>query len=458
MTARVLVVDDADFNIKLLETILKQEYYQVFIARNGKEALEEAKKIQPDIILMDMMMPEMDGFEATKILKSTPNLSYIPIIIVTALNGQEDKVKGLEAGADDFITKPINETALMVRLKVLVRLKLMNDELRLRDQTSRDFGVTTFNSERYNKISGSNILLIDDDPIQIEKIKNTLAKREINVDTIKSADELVAGTNNKEYSLIIISTMLISDDGLRFCSVLRNTDRYRHTPILILVDESEVEILNRGLELGVNDYLISPIDLSELMARTTNQIKKKNYQDELKENYLESLHQSVTDGLTELYNRRYFETHIRNMIMQSAFAPKSISLIMVDIDYFKKVNDTYGHQAGDAVIKEVSQRLKANLRLTDLCARYGGEEFVIILPATNLEFAKGVADRIKACVEETPFFIPSESTPSIKCTISMGVSCLNENDNLDTLLARADKALYKAKESGRNIIITEEML
>ncbi len=141
MTARILVVDDVDFNVKLLDAKLKQDYYQVFTASNGVQAVAKAKEIKPDLILMDVMMPEMDGFEATQIIKSDPNLSFIPIIIVTALNAQEDKVRGLEAGADDFLTKPINDKALMTRLKSLVRLKVMDDELRLRDQTGREFGV-----------------------------------------------------------------------------------------------------------------------------------------------------------------------------------------------------------------------------------------------------------------------------------------------------------------------------
>jgi two-component system, cell cycle response regulator len=457
MTARVLVVDDVEFNLKLLDTKLKQDYYQVFTAVNGKDAIQKAKQCQPDIILMDVMMPEMDGFEATKIIKNDPELSYIPIIIVTALSAQEDRVRGLEAGADDFLVKPINEIALMSRLKSLVRLKLMNDELRLRDKTGMQFGLTEQNLGKRNKIEGSKILVVDDDQLQSKSIKTKLEVRKINVDVLENIEDLISGKNEIDYSLIITSTLLISDDGLRFCSVLRSIDRYRHTPILIIVDESDEKTLNRGFELGINDYLLCPIDANELMARTVTQIKRKNYQDELKEVYIESLQNSITDALTGLYNRRYFETHIRNMLAHSQFAPKSISVMMIDIDHFKNVNDTYGHQAGDAIIQEVGTRLKGNLRLTDLCARYGGEEFVIILPATNLDLAEKVGDRIRLAMESKMFKItvpPFE----IKCMISVGVSCLGDNDNLDTLVARADKCLYKAKEGGRNKVITETML
>ena len=167
-------------------------------------------------------------------------------------------------------------------------------------------------------------------------------------------------------------------------------------------------------------------------------------------NYLSSLQQSVTDVLTGLYNRRYFESHIRTMLSNSNFAPQTLAVLMLDIDHFKKVNGTYGHQSGDVVIQEVANRLRQSLRLTDLSARYGGEEFVIILPSTDLELAANVAERIRSSVESSPFNIPSEPK-QINCTVSIGVSCLNTGDDLDALVARADKALYKSKESGRNL-------
>lgn len=454
MTARVLVVDDVEFNVKLLDVKLRRDYYQVKSAGNGKEAIIAAKEFQPDIILMDVMMPEMDGFEATQIIKSDPNLSHIPIIIVTALNAQEDKVRGLEAGADDFLTKPINDVALMSRLKSLVRLKLMNDELRLRDQTSRQFGAAQPNLEKRNNVKDSLVAIVDDDPVQIDKITAKLASAGINVNVFATIDALFESSKTKDYSVVMVSTTLRANDGLQFSSILRSDDKFRHTPILIIVDESDEHTLIRGLEIGVNDYIISPVEVNEMLARTITQIRRKNYQDELKENYLSSLQQSVTDVLTGLYNRRYFESHIRTMLSNSNFAPQTLAVLMLDIDHFKKVNDTYGHQSGDVVIQEVANRLRQSLRLTDLSARYGGEEFVIILPSTDLELAANVAERIRSSVESSPFNIPSEPK-QINCTVSIGVSCLNTGDDLDALVARADKALYKSKESGRNKVTKE---
>jgi len=257
-----------------------------------------------------------------------------------------------------------------------------------------------------------------------------------------------------DYSLIMISALLLDNDGLRFCSELRSVDKYRHTPILIIVDENDDETLTRALELGVNDYLLSPIDANEMVARCVTQIKRKRYQDDLKSNYLSSIKQSVVDALTNLYNRRYLETHIRNMIDNSQFAADSVALLMIDIDHFKTVNDTYGHQSGDAVLAEVAKRLSDNLRITDLCARYGGEEFVAILASINPSLANSIAERIRVNIESKPFSIPVEPF-SISCSLSIGLTFFHDGDNLDTLLKRGDQNLYKAKQSGRNKVVSD---
>jgi two-component system, cell cycle response regulator len=454
MTARVLVVDDIDFNVKLLDTKLKQEYYTVFVAYNGKEALVKAKETQPDIILMDIMMPEMDGFDATKILKADPDLGHIPIIMVTALNAQEDKVKGLECGADDFLTKPINDTALFARLRSLVRMKVMLDELRLRDKTSKELGVAQDKVDKRNSLEGANVLLIEDDVIQVEKIKKRLFNNKINVDVAETLEKIISSLDQKDYSLIIVSTLLLSTDGLRLCSELRSHDKARNVPILIIVDENDERTLHKGLEMGVNDYLVSPVDLNELMARCTTQIRRKNYQDQLKDNYLATVTQSVTDGLTGLHNRRYFDTHFANMVSQAQSLGRNLSVIMVDIDHFKKVNDDYGHQAGDAVLKEVSRRLELGIRTSDMSSRFGGEEFVIVLPETNGESAGYVAERLRMIIEDVEFAIPVEPK-QITCTASFGVASLRPGDTAEGLIKRADTCLYKAKESGRNKFVSD---
>jgi two-component system cell cycle response regulator len=455
MSGRVLVVDDVEFNVKLLDTKLKQLYYNVITASNGKIAVEMAKTESPDIILMDVMMPEMDGFEATSIIKHDPLTSHIPIIMVTALSAQEDKVKGLEVGADDFLTKPINDHALITRLRSLIRIKAMTDEIRMRDQTSQEMGVVQASMERREKIEDANVLIIDDDGTQIKKMRDKLSSKGVNVDSVESLEEALKLTEEKSYHVFIISTLLLADDGLRIYSELKAREKSKHVPCLVIIDESDLKTIDTAMEIGVHDYINSPIETNEFFARVSTQIRRKNYQDELKEHFVSSLTQSMVDALTGLNNRRYFETHGPALVKVAHDTNKPLCLMMFDIDFFKKVNDTYGHPSGDAVIKDFAARIKGNLRMNDLCARFGGEEFVVILVNTPIMFAQMIAERIREATEENQFVIPADPGAITK-TCSIGVSQLRPGETVEELLHRADQNLYKAKESGRNKVVIDE--
>jgi two-component system cell cycle response regulator len=456
MTARVLVVDDVSFNVKLLETKLMNEYYDVLVAVNGIEAIEKTRSENPDIILMDVMMPCMDGFEATKIIKTDPNLSHIPVIMVTALDTVEDRVHGLEVGADDFLTKPINDKALFARLKSLVRIKMMTDELRLRDKTGKSLGFMDDPAARLTaEVENAKVILIDDDIAQVRKITEKLSSKGISVTAVSQMDKILEEAKTGEYQLIIISNQIMDIDSLRVCSQMRSIESLRHTPILIMVGDSDLDYLTKAFEIGVNDYITTPLDSSELFARVRTQIRRYSYQAALRESYLSSVSMSVTDGLTSLYNRRYFDKHLANLLDDSITMNKSLALIIIDADHFKSVNDQYGHPAGDAVLQTIAKCLLSGVRSTDFCARYGGEEFAIILPQTDADSAKAVGERIRQLIEDTEFTIPVEPG-KIRRTASIGISNMTPDDTLGSMIARADKCLYMAKTGGRNRVVTDK--
>jgi two-component system cell cycle response regulator len=448
MSARVLVVDDLLPNVKLLEAKLNSEYYEVITARSGQEALKIVKETPPDIILLDVMMPDMDGFETCRRLKADPEVAHIPVVMVTALSDVEDRVLGLESGADDFLTKPINDMALFARIRSLVRLKIMTDELRLRDQTSLQFGLSNTETS-LNSIMDASILIVDDDIVQASNISATLTTLGNHVEILSDPAQTMDVVLAKDFDLVIISTQLLDTDGLRICSHIRSQDKIRHLPLLILVEEDDPHLLVKGLDMGVNDYLITPIDSNEVVARVNTQIRRKRYQEALKSSYQKSVSMAITDSLSGLYNRRYFDAHYKTLFEQSQAIDKPLTLMMMDIDHFKIVNDTYGHMVGDEIIKQVSQRILQNVRITDLVARYGGEEFVIMLPDTYLLEAREVAERIRTSMESSPFIISSGDGILLK-TISIGMATIKAGDTSAELLKRADKALYTAKESGRN--------
>jgi len=308
--AKILVVDDIAINLELQKAYLTAAGYEVIEAKSGQEALQKVRDEKPDLILLDVMMPKMSGYEVCKILKNDPETQFIPIVMVTALTSVEDKIRGIEAGADDFISRPFNKTELMARVKSLLRIKFLQDQLHQRMQ-----------------------------------------------------------------------------------------------------------------------------ELSEARER------------------LQQL--AITDGLTGLFNYRYFREQLEHEINRAERHNLNVSLVMMDIDFFKYYNDRNGHLAGDEVLKHIANILCSNVRKIDIAARYGGEEFALILPETDKNSAVIVAEKIRKLIEDDP--IPHEERqPNGKLTISMGVSNFpDDSRTAKGLIEIADRRLYNAKQAGRNVVIAE---
>lgn len=455
MTARILVVDDVPANLKLMEARLTAEYFDVVTATCGLEALAICGRAQCDIVLLDVMMPGMDGFEVCRALKADPKTHHIPVVMVTALDQPSDRVRGLEAGADDFLTKPVSDVALIARVRSLVRLKMVTDELRMRAMTSREIGIQDPLASAIGE-SGRDgrILLVDDRRSSYERIAAALSL-EHTVDVETNPHEALFHAADGNYDLIVVSLGLERFDGLRLCSQVRSLERTRNLPILVIAEAEDNARILRGLEIGVNDYLVRPIDKNELFARTRTQIRKKRYTERLRDNVQLSLELAVTDSLTGLHNRRYMETHLSALVEQAAARGKPLSLLVLDIDYFKSINDTFGHDAGDDVLREFATRVRKSIRGIDLASRYGGEEFVVVMPETDTAVAAIVAERIRRRMAGEPFPIRHGSA-AVNVTISIGIASLSEaEDTAARILKRADLALYRAKRDGRNRVVAD---
>jgi len=450
MTARVLVVDDVLANVKLLEAKLTAEYFGVLTARDGKEALGIVERAHPDIVLLDVMMPGMDGFEVCRRIKQNPITHHIPVIMVTALDSPADRVQGLEAGADDFLTKPVSDIALLARVRSLVRLKMITDELMMRAATGERMGLQDLPmlSEAEAELGGR-ILLVDDRANSRNRTRAIISDaHEVTVE--ENPQEALFRAVDSQFDLMIVSLSLANFDCLRLCSQLRSVDRTRGLPILVICEPDDMARLIRALDLGVNDYLLRPVDKNELQARVRTQLRRKRFADRLRANLEQSIEFAVTDPLTGLHNRRYMEGHMATLVDQSAHRGKPLSVLLLDIDHFKAVNDTHGHDSGDAVIREFARRILNNVRSVDLVCRYGGEEFVVIMPETDIQVAGTVAERLRERVAGEPFDIPSADS-LLNVTVSVGIAGIeNPIDTPADILRRADEALYRAKRAGRN--------
>ena len=452
MTARVLIVDDIPTNVRLLEARLTAEYFEVLTASSGPEALEICSHQDVDIVLLDVMMPDMDGFEVCRRLKADARTHHVPVLMITALDQPSDRVQGLEAGADDFLTKPVDDTQLMARVKSLARLKSLTDELRARALTGQQIAIEdALRAMDSISASGGSILIIDTDRRQAERIAGYLMP-EHSVDILTEPADAVFQVTGAQYELALVSMSLGDFDPLRVCSQMRTVDHTRNLPIILMADPGDKPRVVRALDLGVNDFISRPVERNELAARVRTQIRRQRYAMELRESVNNTLALAVTDALTGLYNRRYFERHLNLMLGKAQEQERDMAVMILDIDYFKAVNDMHGHDAGDAVLREFATRLKRNIRGVDLACRFGGEEFVVLMPDTDPGQAEAVAERVRQAVAERPFDVGQPRPLTV--TISIGVA-LNETltDTPESILKRADVALYRAKREGRNRVI-----
>ncbi|MBY5348396.1 PleD family two-component system response regulator [Rhizobium leguminosarum] len=453
MTARILVVDDIPANVKLLEARLLAEYFDVMTAADGYTALAICERNQVDLILLDIMMPGIDGFEVCERLKASQKTAHIPVVMVTALDQPTDRVRGLKAGADDFLTKPVNDLQLISRVKSLLRLKTLSDELRIRADTAHTMGIDDLTRAGEGRADETaQVLLVDGRANSQERIVKAL-KPVADVLALSDPQAALFEAAESAFDLVIVNANFDDYDPLRLCSQLRSLERTRFLPILIITEQGADDMVVRALDLGVNDYIIRPVDPNELVARSLTQIRRKRYNDRLRASVKQTIELAVTDPLTGLYNRRYLDNHLNVLFNRSMARGRPLSVLITDIDRFKHVNDTYGHDGGDEVLREFSNRVRSTIRGADLACRYGGEEFVVVMPDTSPEIAAAVAERLRAAIESAPFML-KHSGEALNVTASFGIaSRIASVLTPGQLMKQADLALYEAKNTGRNRVV-----
>src|ERR1700709_1840166 len=278
MTARILIVDDVPANTRLLEAKLTAEYYQVNSARDGFEALAAARDWQPDLILLDVMMPGMDGYECCRRLKEDAVTLHIPVVMVTALGESGERLRGLEAGADDFLTKPVDYETLMARVRSLVRLKRLLDEWRARGDTARALGLST-DRVMVPSIAGARVLVVDDWDQSAQSIQDALAEDGVMPAYARTGAEAIGMTAALNFDLLVVNLSLADEDPLKLISILRASDATHETPMLLIGEAGEKDRILRGFELGANDWLVDPGGPKKLRARGREQIRRQCSQD-----------------------------------------------------------------------------------------------------------------------------------------------------------------------------------
>jgi two-component system, cell cycle response regulator len=297
----------------------------------------------------------------------------------------------------------------------------------------------------------STVLVIDDSAAIREQVLRTLSNVSL-FDNYREASDGLEGFKtliDSKADLVICDVEMPRMDGFKFLQLVESRPELLGVPIIMLTGMMDFDSKIRGLEQGASDYLTKPFDAGELVARVKVQLKIKSLQDELRKANELLTRLTNIDHLTNLFNRRYLSEVMESEFFRARRNKDHLSLIIIDIDYFKKINDTFGHQNGDIVLASVAGVAQRQLRAYDSAARYGGEEFVLVIPGTSLAGGVMVAERVRRAVLECRFPAPMEE---VTVTISAGVASYPSPlvDSVDSLFRHADEALYRAKQNGRN--------
>lgn len=483
MAIKILLVEDSETQLKYLKKSLTEEGFDVETALNGSDAYKKVYSFTPDIIVSDIVMPAIDGYQLCRMLKNMDETKKIPIILLTVLEKKIDNFWGKKAGAQLFLSKSIDIQELIDHINATVRRYPVTDEYKtaLLEKACSDNSAQT----RLNAILNDLLLksmfsnefrnlsdFLNYERIMVEKLFSLLsAFVEYHV-----AGVFFASPDDFAENILYIDTLgrnlsknLLSDINYDFFRTMEDHKSIKNSKFevvrMILGKELECEfsdltskiiiplIFDKKLIGGICFYTKQEMDYSsfryfDIMISELLAIFKMKYQ------YNEKEFMSVLDGLTGLYNRRQFEISLEQEFNRTKRHPSDFSLAILDIDFFKKVNDTYGHQYGDYVLKTIADIMKNCFRKTDLLYRYGGEELVIIMPETNIEGATIPIQRLRRMVEEYDF---DYNGVKAKVTISIGLTMNFQTINNSTeILKSADEALYRAKESGRNRVILHE--
>jgi two-component system cell cycle response regulator len=452
MTGRILIVDDVATNRIVMKVKLAAACYAVEQADSGAAALESARRSRPDLIVLDVLMPDISGLEVCRRLKADPDTADIPVILVTALADRASKMAGLEAGADDFLTKPVDEVALLARVRSLLRARDTVQELRERGEATSGLGFAEAMAGFESKPKPGRICLVAPGTQGAVVWKCALDDQlggEVRVVPREAALTDIGATPEDAADVFVISADLTQrNEGLRLLSDLRSRPGTRNAATLMVLPENDSERAAIALDLGASDILYAPVDTQELAIRVRAQLGRKQQADRLRTNLRAGLELAVTDSLTGLHNRRYGMFQLERMLERPG---QGAAVMMLDLDRFKNINDDFGHAAGDEVLRLVGRRLRAQLRAGDLLARIGGEEFLVALPTADRSVAMDCAERLRRTIADAPFEIHGRAEPiDVTMSVGLALSTGGGTETAENVLMRADAALYGAKSDGRD--------
>ncbi len=454
MPARILIVDSVATNRIVLKVKMMAAHFLVDACASQTEAAQAMAAHRPDLVLINMSQCTTDQGAFYKSLRAMADAGSFAIVAIGVADTSQARFAALDAGADDVMSHPISDALLLARIRSLLRVRSIDQELVLRDTTSRALG---FEEKAHPFESAMRIALITacaDERAHLSAIFRAAMQHDIqSLDMAEVLDAVDLPHAPDLFVLDATEAEMHGNSHFNLVSDLRARSETRLAKQLVIVGADAPLIAAMFLDLGADDVVTSDTDTREMLLRAKVLIQRKQQSDRLRDTLRDGLHAAVTDPLTGLYNRRYVIPHLTRMAMDAGKSGRPFAVMMIDIDHFKSVNDTYGHAAGDHVLTQMADRLRENLRAVDLVARMGGEEFLIAMPHTSAGHAKLAADRLRRLVNTTPFDLRSGGR-GLKVTVSVGVAVSGDPnqaiEGMEIICDLADQALYAAKSAGRD--------
>jgi diguanylate cyclase (GGDEF)-like protein/PAS domain S-box-containing protein len=416
----ILIVDDAPANLGVLRTMMSKQGYQTFVANSGERALSIARRVKPDLILLDVVMPGIDGFETCRQLKQHPGTERIPVIFMSARSEPEDIVAGFDIGAADYIGKPLRMAEVCARVRAQLQMRNTSDAQK--EQADRLRMIVDAMDEGLMIIESTGAI----------QYSNPACERYLGY-----APNALAG-----HTLPDLVGAPLAQEYLDYFAACAADPAGAHQ-----AGAREVLIRLSDGTLRAMDLSMTPMPAGELLfvALLHDITHHKQSETALQ-------HAALCDQLTQIANRRHFDGFLEQEWHRALRSGQPLSLIVLDVDHFKLYNDNLGHAAGDLCLQKVAAALKSRaLRTTDLAARYGGEEFVLLFAETGIDTAVAIAESIRACVEAMQ--LPHPRSPTSQwLTVSIGVACIvpTQFERIEQFFVAADRMMYAAKEGGRN--------
>ncbi|WP_147106531.1 diguanylate cyclase [Tateyamaria sp. syn59] len=456
MHGKVLLIDPIATNRIVLRVKLAASHYHMAQAGSVAEAMQVMGVEMPDLILCATDLPDGDPLRLLRRIRKAGFSNKVPVIALSGTDDDAERLRLLAGGVDDVMQKPINDALLLARTRSIIRAYATASEWTLREGTSRALGfaeaATAFAPEQSVRIIAR---AAERAAPWGEALRTRMSARISFASPATAVADLEPGRAPDALLLVVEPGEELQ--MLQLLATVRSQANTRHCAILAVLGSEHMTLGAQMLDMGANDLMRDTRTADEMALRLEALLNRKRVTDALRDTVKSGIEAAVIDPLTGLHNRRYAIPHLARIADRAARTCKPYAVMVADMDHFKRINDTLGHAAGDAVLVETARRLRENLRAVDLIARIGGEEFLIVLPGAGLANARKAATRLCAMIEATPFDVPDQVT-QVKATMSIGMTVVDPSRGTKTavphtpeaLLDRADKALYGAKAEGRN--------